>query len=102
MNTNIVVEQRAMAMGNGEMVCWVALLHQLSKAQGAVKSAFPFRAVVEARHKSALDKSTLPLTQISTAPAAPCVRILRRSWDFMVRYIHSKVISLLLSDLQLK
>ncbi|KAE9379665.1 hypothetical protein N431DRAFT_478620 [Stipitochalara longipes BDJ] len=71
-------DHRELTEGSGEKVCWVALLKRLRIAQGDTKKVFNAAAV-----RKVQGDGSVQADQISSTPVDVCMRILRRSWDFM-------------------
>jgi len=79
MKANDWVARREISEGSGEKVCWVALLKRLRIAQGGMKKVFDVAAVQKVQRQGGAQTKHL-----SGTPVVVCMRILRRSWDFMV------------------
>ena len=73
------VDRRELTEGSGEKVCWVALLKRLRIAQGDTKKVFDAAAV-----RKIQGEGSAQMEQSSSTPVDVRMRILRRSWDFMV------------------
>jgi len=84
-NANLALDRKEVATGSGEMVCWVAFVDRLRIAQGDVDSVYSSLSVIQAHQEKRLQPS-----QTCAAPTVPYMRILRRSWDFMVSYSLAK------------
>jgi hypothetical protein len=69
--------------GSGERVCWVTLLDKLRIMQGDIDSIYDPPYII-GLHQLSARKKILEARQMCAAHTVPCVRVLRRSWDFMV------------------
>ncbi|KAH8813027.1 hypothetical protein F5884DRAFT_320838 [Xylogone sp. PMI_703] len=67
--------------GSGEKVCWVSLLKRLRMIRGDIEKVYNTAAIYKPG-KQIPNQTSLP-NQICATPAVVCMRILRRSWDFM-------------------
>jgi hypothetical protein len=79
MEANDWIARREISEGSGEKACWVALLKRLRIAQGDMKKAFDVAAVQKVQREGGAQTRHL-----SGTPVVVCMRILRRSRDFMV------------------
>jgi hypothetical protein len=64
----------------GEVVCWVPLIDRMRQFQEQLNAIYSFPSILELH-----DASGKPIYHMYEAPTVPCIRILKRSWDFMVR-----------------
>lgn len=74
-------------------MCWIALLRRLRIAQSEIETVF---------HKAAVQRvqggQGSGLSRVSATPVVVCMRILRRSWDFMVWIPEQYVIAALFNE----
>jgi hypothetical protein len=66
-------------IGDGEVVCWVSLIDRIRRFQEQLNAVYSFPSILELH-----DTSVKPMYHMYEAPTVPCIRILKRSWDFMV------------------
>jgi hypothetical protein len=64
----------------GEVVCWVPLIDRMRQFQEQLNAIYSFPSILELH-----DAGGKPIYHMYEAPTVPCIRILKRSWDFMVR-----------------
>jgi len=72
--------QKAIIVG-GEVVCWVSLIDRMRQFQEQLNAIYSFPSILELH-----DAGGKPIYHMYEAPTVPCLRILKRSWDFMVCY----------------
>jgi len=66
-------------IGGGEVVCWISLIDRMRQFQEQLNAIYSFPSILELH-----DASGKPIYHMYEAPTVPCIRILKRSWDFMV------------------
>ncbi|KAK4112645.1 hypothetical protein N656DRAFT_69871 [Canariomyces notabilis] len=77
----------------GAMVCWVAFLERLYERQKEIEDAFEWWWPAP--------ESKDFQRHVNTMPTIPCVRILRRSWDFMPPEVVRPLCETTISDIAL-